>query len=148
MCDEIWHEWFPRILSPEQIDYMVEKFQSVPAITEQVRNGGYKYYYIHRNGAHMGYTAIHADDDGSLFLSKIYLKAEYRGKGYARKVFEQLKDFCRENGFNAIWLTVNKYNANSIAVYERIGFKRTGDGVTDIGNGYVMDDYYYRLDIE
>lgn len=147
IADEVWHEWFPRILSPEQIDYMVEKFQSVPAITEQIRSGGYRYYYIHRNGVHMGYTGIHPEEDGRLFLSKIYLKEEYRGKGYASQVFERLKGFCRENGLHAIWLTVNKYNDNSIAVYEKLGFKRIGDGVTDIGNGYVMDDYFYQLDI-
>ncbi|MCI5903912.1 MAG: GNAT family N-acetyltransferase [Oscillospiraceae bacterium] len=147
IADEVWHEWFPRILSAEQIDYMVAKFQSVPAITEQIRNGGYRYYYIHRNGVHMGYTGIHPEEDGRLFLSKIYLKEEYRGKGYASQVFERLKGFCRENGLHAIWLTVNKYNDNSIAVYEKLGFKRIGDGVTDIGNGYVMDDYFYQLDI-
>ena len=25
-ASEVWHEWFPRILSVEQVDYMVEKF--------------------------------------------------------------------------------------------------------------------------
>ena len=42
---------------------------------------------------------------------------------------------------------MNKYNANSIAVYEKLGFKRIGEGVTDIGNGYVMDDFFYQYDI-
>ncbi len=148
IADEIWHEWFPSILTAEQIDYMVEKFQSVKAMTEQVRSTGYKYFFIHRNGVHMGYTAVHAEEDGRLFLSKIYLKKEYRGKGYASKVFAFLKDYCLSNGLKAIWLTVNKNNANSIAVYEKKGFKIIGEDVTDIGNGFVMDDYFYQLDIE
>lgn len=28
LANEIWHEYWPSILSTEQIEYMVEKFQS------------------------------------------------------------------------------------------------------------------------
>jgi len=40
-----------------------------------------------------------------------------------------------------LWLTVNKENAVSIAFYERIGFTTQEAMVTDIGEGFVMDDY-------
>ncbi len=146
IADEIWHEWFPSILSAEQIDYMVEKFQSEKAMTEQMKNDGYEYYYIHRNGEHIGYTAI-KNDGKRLFLSKLYIKKEFRGKGYASAAFRIIKDIASERSLRSIWLTVNKYNANSIAVYEKLGFRRIGEGVTDIGNGYVMDDFFYQYDI-
>ncbi len=148
IADEIWHEWFPSILSAEQIDYMVEKFQSVKAITDQIENGGYTYYTLRKGSARVGYTAIRTDSDGRLFLSKIYIKKEYRGNGYSKEVFSFLKDYCREHGLNAIWLTVNKHNDNSIAVYKKTGFRIIGEDVTDIGNGYVMDDYFFQLDID
>ena len=41
----------------------------------------------------------------------------------------------------AIRLTVNKGNADSIAIYRHTGFAIVIDVVADIGNGYVMDDY-------
>ena len=44
LAEVIWHEYFSSLLSPEQIDYMVEKFQSYKAIKEAVDNDGYKYY--------------------------------------------------------------------------------------------------------
>ncbi len=148
IADEIWHEWFPSIITNEQIDYMLDKFQSVHAMTDQIRNNGYKYFFIHHDGKHIGYTAIHHEADGRLFLSKIYIKKEYRGKGYASDTFKLLKEYCRENGLHAIWLTVNKHNDNSIAVYKKTGFKIIGEDVTDIGNGYVMDDYFFQMDLE
>ena len=40
-----------------------------------------------------------------------------------------------------IYLTVNKQNLISISVYEKLGFLRARDLVTDIGSGFVMDDY-------
>ena len=147
LADEIWHEWFPSILSAEQIDYMVEKFQSVRAMTEQINNG-YTYYILRRGDNRIGYTAIRTDNDGRLFLSKIYIKKEYRGNGYASEVFAFLKEYCREHKLNAIWLTVNKHNDSSIAVYKKSGFRIVGEDVTDIGNGYVMDDYFFQLDID
>lgn len=144
---EIWHEWFPSILSKEQIDYMVEKFQSAEAMSRQIASEGYRYYLMLKGGTRIGYTAVRPDSDGRLFLSKIYIKKEYRGNGYAKEVFEFLKDYCRENGLNAVWLTVNKHNSSSIAVYEKCGFRKIGEGVTDIGNGFVMDDYFFQLDV-
>ena len=39
------------------------------------------------------------------------------------------------------YLTVNRGNAKAIRAYERNGFKVVRTQVTDIGNGFVMDDY-------
>ena len=43
LASEIWHEYWPCILTAEQIDYMVEKFQSKKAIKEQIKNENYTY---------------------------------------------------------------------------------------------------------
>jgi ribosomal protein S18 acetylase RimI-like enzyme len=63
-------------------------------------------------------------------------------------VFGFLKKYCRGNGFNSVWLTVNKNNISAVSVYEKRGFKKIGEGVTDIGNGFVMDDFYFQLDVD
>ena len=44
-----------------------------------------------------------------------------------------------------ITLTVNKYNLPAICIYEKVGFNRVDSIETDIGNGYVMDDYVYEF---
>ena len=129
-----------------QLSELSRRQKEFSAITEQMQNEGYEYYYIHRNGGHIGYTAI-KNDGKRLFLSKLYIKKEFRGNGYASAVFKILRGMTSERSLRAIWLTVNKYNASSIAVYEKLGFRRIGEGVTDIGNGYVMDDFFYQYDI-
>jgi alpha-L-arabinofuranosidase len=40
-----------------------------------------------------------------------------------------------------LWLTVNKNNAGSIAFYQWCEFVIAEPMVTDIGGGFVMDDY-------
>ena len=39
LADRIWHEHYADILGSAQIDYMLEKFQSVKAIEAQMRVG-------------------------------------------------------------------------------------------------------------
>lgn len=78
-ANEIWHEYFPFLLSKDQIDYMVDKFQSFKAMDEQTRHDHYKYYQVHKDGEMIGYIGLKFEPD-RLFLSKLYLKKEARGK--------------------------------------------------------------------
>ncbi|MCM1523035.1 MAG: GNAT family N-acetyltransferase [Ruminococcus sp.] len=125
---------------------MVEKFCSFEASKENTEKENYSYYFIKRGGEDIGYTAAKPDGE-RLFLSKLYLKKEDRGKKYARRVMDIYKDICRSEGYRAVHLTVNRHNENTIAAYRALGFVITGEGVTDIGGGYVMDDFYMELKI-
>ena len=140
LTSEIWHEYWTCILSDEQIDYMVDKFQSENAIINQINNENYTYFYIMYNSEIAGYIGLSSKKDW-LFLSKLYLKKEYRHKGIGTKAFDFIKQFALKNGYNKIRLTVNKYNKNTINVYNKWNFKTVESIVTDIGNNFVMDDY-------
>ncbi len=140
LASHIWHEYFPCILSDQQIDYMVEKFQSSSAITTQLEQEGYEYYFIKQGEQILGYTGI-CPKEGKLFLSKLYLRKEHRGHGYARQAMDFLVSLCKERNLCCIWLTVNRFNQHSIQVYEAMGFTTARTQVADIGSGYVMDDY-------
>lgn len=139
LAEEIWHEHFTDIIGEEQVNYMVDKFQSYPALKEQIQNG-YEYYQIHSGSTMAGYTGVH-EDDGALFLSKLYIKKDCRGQHLASEAFRYLTALCGKRGLSRIWLTCNKHNANTLAVYSHLGFSITDEQVADIGNGFVMDDY-------
>ena len=94
LADAIWHQHFQTILSPEQIDYMVEKFQSYPALKSQVEEDGYEYYQTLVDGTLAGYIGIHPETD-ALFLSKLYLHKDYRGRHIATQAFHFLIDLCK-----------------------------------------------------
>ncbi|WP_455715168.1 GNAT family N-acetyltransferase [Anaerosporobacter sp.] len=142
----IWHEHYASILDPDQIDYMVDKFQSASAVDKQMKNQGYEYYLINDGDSIVGYIGLVMESE-KLFLSKLYIAKEARGKGLASKAFEFLKDMASSNKKQSIWLTVNRHNSGSIAVYEKKGFLKISEQVADIGNGYVMDDYIMEMKI-
>ncbi|MGN0596472.1 MAG: GNAT family N-acetyltransferase [Ruminiclostridium sp.] len=145
MTNEIWHEYFPCILSDEQIDYMVDKFQSERAITAQISDG-YEYYFICKDGMPCGYMGLHCEAE-KMFLSKLYLKKEMRGLGIAGKAFNFIFTLTKKYGKGSVYLTVNKHNQHSIDVYKHKGFEIMDSVVTDIGNGYVMDDYIFQKNL-
>jgi len=137
----IWHEAYRGILAREQIAYMIERFQSVRAVTEQLALDGYRYFLLEQpEGESVGYCGVQLRG-GRLFLSKIYLLPEARGQGLFRQVLDRLLGLCRETGAQTIWLTVNRFNERAIRAYRRAGFREVRTQVTDIGGGYVMDDY-------
>jgi len=79
LAHEIWNEYFPCILEQGQIDYMVEKFQSHEAISRQISEEGYRYFLLREEGDTAGYAGI-CPRDGKLFLSKLYLRRQFRGR--------------------------------------------------------------------
>lgn len=142
---EIWTEHYVPIIGIDQVNYMLEKFQSASAISEQIEEG-YEYYQLIEKEELIGYIAIQKREE-ALFLSKIYIRKDMRGRGFGKEamdfVFQRAKDLDCE----LVRLTVNKYNTNSIKTYEKIGFENVGPAVFDIGEGYVMDDFVFEYEI-
>lgn len=145
LAKEIWNEYSIRFISQEQIDYMLEKFQSEQSIKGQVNFQKYRYFFLEEDGENIGYFAIQHKKN-ELFLSKVYIKKDFRGKGYFRKAFNNaITKLAIELELPKITLTVNKYNLPSVCIYENMGFNRVDSIETDIGDGYIMDDYVYEF---
>lgn len=140
IAEVIWHQHFTPIIGEAQVNYMVEKFQSYPALTSQIRNDGYEYFIIESSHTPCGYIGVHQEEK-ALFLSKLYIKKEFRGQHLATQGLEFLINQCKERNLEKIWLTCNKHNDNTLKIYDHLGFKITDEQVADIGNGFVMDDY-------
>jgi ribosomal protein S18 acetylase RimI-like enzyme len=135
----VWREYYAPIIGVEQVEYMLDKFQSVEAILRQIEEN-YRYYGLLREGRLAGYYAVQPQAE-EIFLSKFYVAAAFRGQGLGKKTLQHLIDHYATPDKKTIWLTVNKKNGNSIAIYKKLGFVITESIITDVGDGFVMDDY-------
>ena len=148
VASEIVREHYDPILGTEQNDYMIDKFQSVQGITEQLAEG-YRYYLVYagsdaRNEASpAGFIAFYPKKD-CMYLSKLYLYKEERGKGYGRLMLEFVIGEAEKLGLPAVELNVN-INNPTVQVYEKMGFFMARREKNPIGHGFYMDDYVYRL---
>lgn len=141
LAREIWTEHYVAIIGKQQVDFMLDKFQSEKAIADQIASG-YEYYIMAHDGKNVGYLAFIPDAaEDTLLISKIYVTISSRGQGFGRMMLKFVENVCWERRIKTLWLTVNKNNANAVAWYSRMGFQNVGPKVQDIGGGFVMDDY-------
>jgi len=139
LADMIWREHYIPIIGLEQVDYMMKNYQSAEAMYSQFIDG-YHYFMIYYNDQFVGYISIKKEEE-SLFLSKIYISKEYRGKKIGTSAMNFIEEKAIEMNCKSIKLGVNRFNVNTIAAYKAMGFKIIGEMITDIGNGFIMDDY-------
>lgn len=138
----IWNEHYSSIISQQQIDYMLESFQSATAIQKQIADKALYFLISSNNGKPVGYLALLPDEsNGRVQISKIYVDAAHRGLGYGKRSLIFIEELCRQAHIQKAWLTVNKHNSIAINAYRRWGFHTTGSIVTPIGKGFVMDDF-------
>lgn len=144
MATDILRDYYDPIIGKEQNDYMLEMFQSVASIRDQLAHG-YHYYFVRDDdGKNLGFFAFYPRGN-ALYLSKFYLYKDQRGKGYARPILEFLKTQAKELDLGRIELNVNRNNDTRF-IYEKLGFTVAWEEKNDIGNGFYMDDYVYALE--
>lgn len=136
---DIWPPHFGPIIGLEQVEHMLAGMQSVPAIQQQIATGA-SYYLLWCDSQLAGYLGFELGS-GRLRLSKLYLAADFRGRGLGRRALEFVESCAIRECCDAVELRVNKNNHVALAAYKKWGFSIAGSQCQDIGAGYVMDDY-------
>ncbi len=141
----IWREHYTPIIGSAQVEYMLQKFQTAHAIGAQIQEGVH-YYFLRTDGEeNAGYLSV-VYRPAEIFLSKLYLLKSHRGQGFAGAALEFVKTMARNKNLERITLTVHKRNP-SVKAYQALGFEILEPVVTDIGGGFVMDDYRMGLNL-
>ena len=152
MAEVVFRHTYRDILSPEQLDYMMDMMYSLPNLQKQIEEG--HHYYIAYDQAPRGYVSVQyeaADNDGVevFHLHKIYVMPDAQGKGIGIRLFnrvvEHVKEVCAGKPAR-IELNVNKFN-KSVEFYRHIGMRVLLEEDFPIGNGFYKTDYIMGLDL-
>lgn len=145
LAREIWHRHYPGIITPQQIDYMLDQRYTLARLSEELGNP-----FIHWDvaneltaaGRAVGFSStVHLPDTDELKLDKLYVRPEMHGCGIGRALVELAIERGRQADCDALVLAVNKHNEKAILAYLRFGFVIRETLSTDIGGGFVMDDF-------
>jgi GNAT superfamily N-acetyltransferase len=146
LSSRIWKEHYPGIITHAQIDYMLGRMYASEVIADEIRNKGYHYILVTGRDRAVGYIAYRFDAaTTTTLISKLYLMPSLHGKGIGRLMLQYIKEEAIRAGAGTIYLFVNRNNIKAIAAYERFGFVKANSVITDIGGGFVMDDYRMEL---
>ena len=142
---EIWPQTFAPLLSPEQIPYMMNMMYA-PEVMERELESGYHFELLKVDGRTAGYISYSAYEGhpDTAKLHKVYLLAEFHGRGLGQRMLDRAQQRCRELGFKSIMLAVNKGNERAMRAYRRNGFTIAEAVKVPIGGGFFMDDYLMR----
>lgn len=154
MAEIAFRDTYKEILSPEQMEYMMEWMYSEHTIASQMEKGD-EYHIVSLDGRDIAYVSFRVDnpnDNGiTLFhLEKIYLLPAYQGNGLGKMLLEYAEDRMRQYALPyrcAYELNVNREN-KAVGFYQKQGLRidRTGD--FPIGEGFMMNDYIMRKDLD
>jgi len=145
LASEIWNDNYKGIISQNQIDYMLNMMYKSERLQQDL-DDNYQWEFIIHEEEIIGYIA-YVIKDNRVFLSKIYLKTSAQGLGLGKLALNRVTDFAKTKNCNSVYLTVNKGNEKGVRAYKKFGFKIIAEQITDIGNGYVMDDYVFEYSI-
>lgn len=145
----IWRSHYPAIIGWEQTEYMLAHYHSEAIIGQQIASGELAYFLFHQaqdkeDQTWQGYLAFGIRKKECL-LSKLYVLPELQGQGLGRRALDFAIDHARAAGCSSLVLGVNRHNFQALEAYLSWGFVVDRPLVADIGQGFIMDDYWLRL---
>ena len=147
---EVWPQTYAGILSPEQIQYMLEMMYSSISLQKQMEEQHHQFIIGFESEDPVAFASFSAkpDSDNRIWrIHKIYILPGRQGQGIGRKIIDYIAAAVIPLGATALELNVNRHNP-ARSFYERIGFSIVGEQDIDIGNGYFMNDYVMELELD
>lgn len=149
MAWEVFPHTYAKILSEEQIEYMMHWMYDVESLYRQMSEQCHEYFVAYENARPVGYVSIRPDGDACFHLEKIYILPDYQKKHYGSMMFNFVISYIKDNypQADAVELNVNRYNP-ALAFYNKMGMRIVREGDFNIGNGFYMNDYIMRLEFK
>lgn len=152
MAEIVFRKTYADILSPGQMEYMMDWMYSEDSLRRQIAAPGKAFYIAYRGNIPVGYLSFEADgntEDGRerFHLQRLYVLPEFQHSGFGRQMFEFVKGLLHEWNPDGCRMELNVNRGNpATGFYEHIGMNRDRQGDFPIGKGFYMNDYIYVLD--
>ena len=139
-----WPDTFKEILSPDQIDYMLNWMYNLETLGKQ-NDEGHSFYVLINEGIDIGFIGVQNNFPlvGETKLHKIYVLPSSQGLGAGKLLMEKGEQLAKENNSSYFILNVNRYN-KATDFYIKLGFEISYEEDIDIGNGFLMEDYVMK----
>jgi ribosomal protein S18 acetylase RimI-like enzyme len=138
----VWRDHYPPIIGIAQTEYMLAQRYDPEVIRDELDRDDLWWDIVRDEGAMAGFASSLVLETGcTLKLDKLYVDPARQRMGYGGALLRRVVERASQLGFSRVVLAVNKRNASAIGAYHKYGFKIAESVVTDIGGGFVMDDY-------
>ena len=108
-------------------------------IADRLKNNESVIFFAEDNDKCIGFTQLYPTFDSvnvrqKIVLYDLFVREEYRRKGFAKLLMIAAKQYASDNNFGSIELSTGKTNTQGQSLYESLG--------------YIRDNEYYTYDLE
>ena len=148
MAKEVFPATYKEILSPEQLDYMMDWMYAPSNVRKQMEEEGHVYSIAYKENEPCGYVSIQQQEKDVFHLQKIYVLPRFQGTHCGSFLFKEAIKCIKEIHPEPCLMELNvNRNNKALQFYEHMGMRKLREGDFPIGNGYYMNDYIMGLDI-
>jgi diamine N-acetyltransferase len=138
-----WPVAYGDILTPQQLDYMMELIYSKTSLQKQIEKGQ-QFILAYADEQPVAFASYSAKENypAIIKLHKIYILPNQQGKGIGKSIINYIiADIAPAT---TLQLNVNRHN-KALHFYEKLGFKIIAEEDIDIGNDFFMNDYVMEM---
>ena len=138
----IWPVAYEKLLTPQQLNYMLDLFYSNNALITQLQSG-HQFIIAYDNDLAVGFASysIKSTNNPEIYrLHKLYVLPGIQKKGTGRNLLNYIIESIKPLGAKMLELNVNRHN-DAFHFYTKLGFSISKEEDNDIGEGYFMNDY-------
>ena len=149
IAEKTWFVTYRDMLSQEQMDYMFDRMYSVESLKRQMTEQNHVYFIALSDDEPLGYLSVEQQTETLFHLHKLYILPEGQGKGIGKILINKAFSFAKEHTKGkecVVELNMNRDN-KALSFYEKMGMRISDRGDFDIGNGFYMNDYIFRIDL-
>lgn len=118
-----WQHTYSRIISQEQIDFMLAKFYNENLIQSQLADPAHFFLLARESDILYGYSHCYEEKD-YIKLSKLYIDPTAQGKGVGKRLLEAIEATMKLHDKSKLILNVNRANP-ALYFYKKMGFEIT-----------------------
>ena len=136
-----WQVTYKKILSAEQMNYMLHLFYDEISLQKQIAQG-HQFILAVENDEAVGFASYSPKENNIAVykLHKIYVDPDQQGKSIGKLLLNYIIDDIKTKNADKLELNVNRRN-KALHFYQKNGFEIIREEDIDIGNGYFMNDY-------
>lgn len=127
--------------APADMQDFLDTAYSPQKLTAELQTPGTTFWFILQDGAVAGYlklntgAAVSSDaDPAGLELERIYIRNKYQHQGLGGQLFTHAEKIAQNANLASINLGVWEGNLNAQAFYKRLGFRKVGSHVFQVGS--------------
>ncbi|MDR0529662.1 MAG: GNAT family N-acetyltransferase [Zoogloeaceae bacterium] len=145
LARETWLAAYTGIVPDAQIEYMLAQRYNLEALSEILAAPDKWLELAFWEERLAGFALSEPYDARARKLDRLYIHPDWQRRGVGGALVRQAAERARNLGYSELILSVNKRNEQAQRAYRKYGFLQREATQTDIGEGFIMDDYILAL---